>query len=198
MPVTSQERVRLALEHKEADRVAIQDGPWGTTVARWHKEGLPEKVGPHEFFHYEFASTGPDISLRLPTEKIEETDEYIVQRGANGSAAIYLNSPNETNLRLALDEALRRYDVKIEGGQKLRYIHRVKDGTDVYFFANIGDKAANASVRLRGKIKPESWDPHTGKFSVPEYSRVVEDSQPVTRVKLALNPVHSLFIVGSR
>jgi hypothetical protein len=90
------------------------------------------------------------------------------------------------------------YDVEFENNAKLRYIHKVKGKTDVYFFANIGDKAADASVRLRGKIKPESWDPHTGKFSVPEYSHVVEDGQPVTVVKLALNPVHSLFIVANR
>ena len=40
--MTSRERVQLALQHKEADRIAIQDSPWATTVARWRKEGLPE------------------------------------------------------------------------------------------------------------------------------------------------------------
>jgi hypothetical protein len=129
---------------------------------------------------------------------LTHSDSLIVQNGRKGPRAIYLNSPNESNLRQALDNAIKVYDVGFENNAKLRYIHKVKGKTDVYFFANIGDKAANASVRLRGKIKPESWDPHTGKFSVPEYSHVVEDGQPVTRVQLALNPVHSLFIVGSR
>jgi len=67
----------------------------------------------------------------------------------------------------------------------------------VYFFANVSEKAADASVRVRGEIKPESWDPHTGQFSVPEYSRGIEDGQPVTRIKLTLSPVHSLFVVGN-
>ncbi len=80
MEMTSQERVRLALEHKEADRVAIQDSPWGTTVARWRTEGLPEDVSPADHFGYEFAHTGPDISLRLPTETVEETDDYAANR----------------------------------------------------------------------------------------------------------------------
>jgi len=39
MAMTSRERVRLALEHKQADRVAIHDSPWGTTMARWRSEG---------------------------------------------------------------------------------------------------------------------------------------------------------------
>ncbi len=84
--------------------------------------------------------------------------------------AIYLNSPNESNLRQALDQALKVYDVDIESNPKLRYIHRVKDGTEVYFFANLGDKPADASVRLRGKFTPEAWDPHTGTFAKPEFT----------------------------
>jgi len=105
MEMTSQERVRLALEHREADRVAIQDGPWGTTVARWHREGLPEGVGPHEFFHYEFASVGPDISLGLPTATLEETDEYIVQRGANG--AVHRNWKGKTSTPELVDFTIK-------------------------------------------------------------------------------------------
>jgi hypothetical protein len=51
-------------------------------------------------------------------------------------------------------------------------------------------------VRLRGKVTPEAWDPHTGQFSIPQYSHIVEDGQPLTRVKLSLSPVHSVFIIG--
>ena len=127
---------------------------------------------------------------------LAHSDALIVQEGSKRSRAIYVNSPNESNLRQALDQALKMYDVDIDSSQKLRYIHKVNGNTDVYFFANVGDKDAAASVRLRGKLKPEAWDPHTGQFSVPEYTNVVEDDQPVTRVKLTLSPIHSLFIVG--
>jgi hypothetical protein len=127
---------------------------------------------------------------------LAHSDALIVQPGRKGSAAIYLNSPNEANLRQALDHALRLYDVDIESSQKLRYIHRVKDKAEVYFFANVNSQATEAAVRLRGKINPELWDPHTGKFSVPGYSHAVEHGQSVTRVHLTLDPVHSLFIIG--
>ena len=69
--MTSKERISLALQHKEADRVAISDGPWGTTIERWHKEGLPEDVWPAEYFGYEMASTGANLSMRMPADVIE-------------------------------------------------------------------------------------------------------------------------------
>ena len=82
--MTSCERITRALKHEIADRVAIQDSPWGTTVARWRREGLPQNVPPAEFFNFEFERIGADLSLRFPTEVLEETDEYRIHRDANG------------------------------------------------------------------------------------------------------------------
>ncbi len=35
--LTPRERFRLALDHKEADRIPIHDSPWAATVSRWRK-----------------------------------------------------------------------------------------------------------------------------------------------------------------
>jgi uroporphyrinogen decarboxylase len=83
--MTSKERIALALDHKEADRLSIHDSPWSTTIERWHKEGLPAGVSPEEFFHFELAGIGADLTFRLPAETVEETDEYIIARDANGA-----------------------------------------------------------------------------------------------------------------
>jgi hypothetical protein len=123
-------------------------------------------------------------------------DSLIVQNGRKGSTAIYVNSPNESSLRQALDRALKVYDVEIESRSALRYIHRVNDKVEVYVFANIDDLTADASVRLRGKITPEAWDPHTGRFSVPEYAHGAEGGRSVPQVRLSVSPVHSTFIIG--
>jgi len=127
---------------------------------------------------------------------LAHSDALIVQEGANGGRSIYLNSPNQTNLRQALDLALKIYDVDTLSDQKLRYIHRVVGEHQVYFFANLADKATAATVRLRGKFTPEAWDPHTGEFSTPEFTNAVEDGEPVTLVKVPLEPVKSRFIIG--
>lgn len=85
--MTSRERVSLALQHKEADRIAIHDGPWGSTVTRWRREGLPEDQSPASYFGYEFRGFGANESLQLPTKVIEDTDEYVIATTQDGSFA---------------------------------------------------------------------------------------------------------------
>ncbi|MFQ6132560.1 MAG: hypothetical protein ACE5R4_11030, partial [Armatimonadota bacterium] len=83
--MTSRERVGLALSHKEADRVPIHDTPWGHTINRWHQEGLPEGVGPEAHFGYELTGQGPDLSLQLEHQVLEETDTHTIYKDANGA-----------------------------------------------------------------------------------------------------------------
>ena len=83
--MTSRERVLAARHHREADRVPIDDSPWFTTVERWHQEGLPRDTSPREYFGYEFSGVGADTSLRMPTEVVEETDEYTIAWNSNGA-----------------------------------------------------------------------------------------------------------------
>ena len=84
--MTSRERILAAIEHREADRVPMWENYWGTTMTRWKSEGLPQDIGVHQFFGLDIThSTGIDWTLQFPTEKIEETDEYIITRNANGA-----------------------------------------------------------------------------------------------------------------
>ena len=93
--MTSRERVLLAIEHQEADRIAIQDSPWATTIERWRKEGLPEDKGPQDYFGYEFRANSADTTLQLPVEKKEETDEYTI--ATTGDGAIRKNWKGRTS-----------------------------------------------------------------------------------------------------
>ena len=83
--MTSRERVLLALQHKEADRIAIHDSPWGTTEARWHREGLPSDKSSTDYFGFEFRGFGGDTSLQLPYKVIEDTDEYVIAVNSDGA-----------------------------------------------------------------------------------------------------------------
>jgi len=78
------ERIALALSRREPDRVPIHDSPWSHTINRWHQEGLPEDKSPGEYFGYELAGQGADLSMQLPKETIEETDAYHIYKGADG------------------------------------------------------------------------------------------------------------------
>ncbi len=82
--MTSRERVLLALQHKEADRIPIHDSPWGATIERWRKEGLPSDILVEDYFGYEIAGFSADTSPRFPAEVLEETDEFIIARDSFG------------------------------------------------------------------------------------------------------------------
>ncbi len=77
----------------------------------------------------------------------------------------------------------------------LSYIHKVKNGRDIYYFANSSDTSVDTTVTLRGDLKLQSWDPKTGKISPLKTSVLVEDGRPTTKAKLELGPVTSLFFV---
>ncbi len=77
--MTARERVLMALNHEEADRIPIHDSPWAAAIERWHNEGLPEEVNPAEYFDYELVGFGADTSPRLPIETVGEDEEYILK-----------------------------------------------------------------------------------------------------------------------
>ena len=78
----------------------------------------------------------------------------------------------------------------------LTYIHKIKFGKDIYFFANSTDKDVDTKVILRGKKALSIWNPHTGEMRPPEASAGEAGGQPVTTVRLALPATSSLFYVG--
>jgi hypothetical protein len=122
---------------------------------------------------------------------------------AKGGATYFLPVANALTLQQALDDLLPVADVRFEGelhissgGGALSYLHKVKEGKQIYHFANSSDTALDIHVRLRGKMKPEMWNPHDGTMTQPEYTLVKENGVEFTRVRLMLEPVKSLFVVG--
>jgi len=77
--MTSRERIRAALDHRETDRIPIHDSPWNATLNRWRREGMPDDITPAEYFNYEMASIGPDLSPRFPVKILEKNEAYITE-----------------------------------------------------------------------------------------------------------------------
>ena len=83
--LSSQERVSLAIQRKEADRVPVFDQPWKKTVERWHREGLPEDQTPGEYFRWDMRCFTFDNTLQLESTVLEETDDYVINTDKNGT-----------------------------------------------------------------------------------------------------------------
>ena len=85
-PMTTRERFQRMFEHQEADRVPIIDGPWGSTIERWHREGMPEDVHFVDYFDLDrVSSIGVDTSPRYEAKVVEETEEYTISTSAWGA-----------------------------------------------------------------------------------------------------------------
>jgi hypothetical protein len=123
--------------------------------------------------------------------------EFSENTGANGGKAYFIPSPSADNLQTVLDKYQGIYDVAFEtnpvvtsGNGELTYIHKVKEGAHYYYSQNSSDDPVDTWVSLKGSFDPELLDPHTGAFSIPEFSKTAN----TTRVRLVLDPVKSVFI----
>ncbi|MEW6356596.1 MAG: uroporphyrinogen decarboxylase family protein [Planctomycetota bacterium] len=86
--MTSHERFKRMYEHREADRVPVIDSPWGPTIERWQREGMPKGTSYVDFFDLDHVvSIGVDNSPRYEAKTIEETDEYRIATSKWGSTA---------------------------------------------------------------------------------------------------------------
>lgn len=76
--LTSHERFKRMYEHRPADRVPVIDSPWGATIERWQREGMPKEAHFADFFDLDkITYIGADNSPRYPARTIEETEESI-------------------------------------------------------------------------------------------------------------------------
>ena len=78
------------------------------------------------------------------------------------------------------------------------YIHKQKNGKDIYFFANSTDYPIKTNVELRGKLELEDWNPYTGSVSKKANVKYKEKNGIIyTEFTLELSSVNSTFVVGS-
>jgi len=97
-----------------------------------------------------------------------------------------------------LNKTSKIFDVNYPVNEDIRYIHKVIDGRDVFYFANIGDESVDIPVTLRGNIKLQKWDPHTGKVQNLITKNISNDGtgDAATMGDLNLKPYRSCFWIG--
>ncbi len=135
---------------------------------------------------------GPGISLgsgSAPT----------LAKNSRGGAAWFLRTADADSLAAAVAEAVPVPDLgwskrlSVQGGY-LSALHKQVGDREFYFFANSSDTPVSVGIRLRGNLRLERWNPHTGSITALESS----SAGGVTAVPLELGPVSSVFFVGSR
>ncbi len=203
-----------AFGRTSAYRVQCWDG------AKWSDCARGERLGPSKTDTFKpvtaskvrlyIDSIASDSVSIIEFEVRDEQGRNLAQAGgsphsaranAKGGKAYFAPVSRAAVLKTMLADALPVGDVTFEedtevAGGNLSYIHKVVNGRDVYFFGNSSETAVDTHVRLRGKLALERWDPHTGAFRPAESSQATEGGQDVTRVRLTLPAVRSVFLVG--
>lgn len=89
--LSSRERVNLAMEHKETDRIPRMESFWGETIENWKKQGMPEGIDINEYFGYDMRGAGWMDMSAYPGRKmiIRETDEWISYLDGHGAVVRY-------------------------------------------------------------------------------------------------------------
>ncbi len=113
------------------------------------------------------------------------------------AAELWNTDPGKKHVltNVTLEKVLTGMDLRPDflSRPRLRYIHRILDGTDVYFVANPQPYAVDTvcGFRVTG-MQPELWHPDTGKT---EFAAVYEDKNGTTNLPIRLDPNGSVFVV---
>jgi len=127
-----------------------------------------------------------------------------VQTNNKGGKVLFIPNPSTETLSEALGGLLPGADVAFSQNPSVSsklgafsYLHKVRDGKDIYFFANSSDNIIDTEVLLRGKVNLESWNPHDGSIKkLPGITHSQKNGQTYTRCKLNLAPVKTIFWIS--
>ncbi len=127
-----------------------------------------------------------------------------IQTNAKGGKAFFVKNPNKNELDKAINSLDNSADVIFEnlGNTKselgvFSYLHKVKDGKDIYFFANSSDDEINTTVLLKGKHDLQSWNPYEGTtLPLKKAGYITKNNIVYTKYSLRLPAVKSFFWVG--
>jgi hypothetical protein len=139
---------------------------------------------------------------------IDDYKNYFANHNAAGGRSYFLPQPDLKQIAAVLKEAIPVADVDIQQPPMwpvkmgpdydgaLTYIHKVKDGHGIYFFANSKDTAVDTKVVLRGNENVAFWNPQTGARQPAETGHSEVSGQSVTTVRVVLQPVSAVFLVS--
>jgi hypothetical protein len=132
------------------------------------------------------------------------TSKIKVNNNTSNGKSIHIPNPNENNLSEAIKTRLVS-DVEFSPNPnlttdlgKFNYIHKIKDGRDIYFFSNSSDETIESVVTLKGKLDLRQANPHNGKIQdLKNISHFKIDNQEFTKGTLTLKPVSAVFWISN-
>jgi hypothetical protein len=157
---------------------------------------------------YEVFGVSPDEPLKADVRRAQDRQNFYVfwyysRKNPAGGQSLFLPNTQPWLVDFALRQVLPVRDVDIQQpivtpkvgpdyDGALTYIHKVKDGRDIYFFANSSPRDIDTKVVLRGAKALKVWDPYTGATGRQVEATIGETT---TTLRLALPSTTSLFFI---
>jgi hypothetical protein len=127
-----------------------------------------------------------------------------INANKNRGKAVFIQKPDAALLSKVLDKLEISSDVIFtgnpspsSGGGVFSFVHKIKDNRDLYYFANSSDDPVDTFTEVRGKVKPELWDPETGQIiPVTQVTYTIINGQDYTRFPLKMKAVSAVFVLS--
>ena len=181
--------------------------------------GLTFRVqGPDSYYMWQFDAKGTKVtphlrkngqwrllkSVPIPAHVSQLKDSAIPAALHKNTA--FLPTPTPDAIAEALNAMIAVPDIRLQtpdgkpltpvkaSGGMLQYIHKVKEGRNVYYFANSSDEPVTFKATLRGTFEHlECWNPHNG--TVTAIPATIDQTTKTTSLQMELPPIRSVFIV---
>ena len=127
-----------------------------------------------------------------------------IRTNSKGGQSVFIRKPDANllsqtfdKLGLVADVAFTNNPAPMSAGGVFSYVHKYKEGRDIYYFANSSDDTFDTFAEIRGSLKLQLWDPLTGNITeVTKAQQTRKNGISYTRFLLKLNPVSAIFVIG--
>lgn len=178
--------------NKEAFRMVIIPGMKTISLSNLQKIESFLKAGGNVVFTTQLPQKSVERGKDKEIQKM--VDRMLSGKPASGKA-LFIEKPEPASFREAFKACCHCPDVDFTDGQELNYIHKVVEGKQVYYFANLKDTPYKAEVTLKGTIHPVLLNPHTGENSEVSFRHHTSNGVETTRIQLPIQAYSSVFII---
>lgn len=123
--------------------------------------------------------------LVTPVPQLEHED--------TGDVVFGVDYSETSGLFAAFGAPLKKLPDNLKG--EFSYVHKMKEGRNLYYFINTTDHPVSTTVKLRGKMTLEAWNPHNGTIAPWESKMEKVGDAEYTVLSLSLDPVSAVFAV---
>ncbi len=112
-----------------------------------------------------------------------------------GGKAYFIKSPDEENLKTTLEKSIQFFDVAISPVKDIQYIHKKYLDKDIIYVCNLSAKDELITLKVKGNINFDLWNPHTGEVKDLNEKLISIDKTNVTEMIFPLPQMSSVFLV---